>query len=108
LLSIAFQVAHCVEEAVFTELPSGASAVLRPWAVHQVEGTVDFARSHRQVEHPLFPKICTIHDPRISKIVQEPCAEFGVRYAVHDGVFAALASHGRWLRCMGNPAAERS
>jgi linoleoyl-CoA desaturase len=80
--------------------------------VHQVETTVDFARSNRlltwyvggltfQIEHHLFPRVCHVHYPAIAKIVQAACAEFGVRYAAHESFHAALASHWRWLRHMG-------
>ncbi len=43
-LAVVFQLAHCVEQAAFP-LPDGASGRIdRPWAVHEVETTVDFAR----------------------------------------------------------------
>lgn len=116
ILSVVFQLAHCVEEASFPQLPPGTSEVPRAWAVHQVQTTVDFARRNRlltwylgglnfQIEHHLFPKICHVHYPRISGIVQTVCAEFGVRYAVHDGLLGAVSSHWRWLRRMGRPVA---
>jgi linoleoyl-CoA desaturase len=85
--------------------------------VHQVQTTVDFARGNRlltwyvgglnfQIEHHLFPRICHVHHPRIAEIVQATCAEFGVRYTAHESFFAALASHWRWLRRMGQPLAN--
>ena len=113
VLSVVFQVAHCVEEADFPAAPPGAVGLSRPWAVHQVETTVDFAGGNRlltwyfgglnfQIEHHLFPRICHVHYPRIAEIVRAACAEFGVRYAAHETFLAALASHWRWLRRMGN------
>jgi linoleoyl-CoA desaturase len=110
-LAVVFMLAHCVEEAEFPELPA-TDRLSRPWAVHQVQTTVDFARGNRlltwyvgglnfQIEHHLFPHICHVHYPRIAPIVQAACAEFGVRYAAHDSFRSALASHWRWLRRMG-------
>jgi len=84
------------------------------WAVHQVQTTVDFARRSRvlcwflgglnfQVEHHLFTKICHVHYPALSKVVEETCREFGVRYAEHKSLWSAVASHFRWLVLMGRP-----
>ncbi len=115
VLSIVFQLAHCVEEAEFP-LPDAETLRLeRPWAVHQVETTVDFLRTSRvahwllgglnfQIEHHLFPRISHVHYPALAKLVEATSREFGVRYHVHRSLWAALASHFRWLRGMGAPA----
>lgn len=112
VLSVVFQLAHCLEEAEFP-LPVGSPArIENEWAVHQVETTVDFARRSRfmtwftgglnyQVEHHLFPQICHIHYPAISKLVEETCREYGVTYRVHDSTIEAIVSHYRWLRRLG-------
>ena len=100
-LSVAFQLAHCVEEADFPQPRSGTDQLSSAWAVHHFQTTVDFARRSRlltwylgglnfQIEHHLFPKICHVHYPRISGIVQAVCAEFGVRYAAHDRLLPAV------------------
>lgn len=117
VLSIVFQLAHCVEGAAF---PMPVSSVVGPahmptsWAVHEVQTTVDFARENRllgwfvgglnfQIEHHLFPKICHVRYPEISPIVEEVCREFGVRYTAHRSFVAAIASHYRWVTAMGRP-----
>jgi linoleoyl-CoA desaturase len=113
MLSIVFQLAHVVEEAEFP-LPNDAHKIETHWAVHQVLTTVDFARRNPvlcwflgglnfQIEHHLFPRICHIHYPRISKLVEETCREFGIQYHAHKTFFAGVASHFRWLRQMGRP-----
>lgn len=112
VLSVVFQVAHCVEEADFPEPAPGTDRLPDAWAVHQVQTTVDFGRGNRlltwyvgglnyQIEHHLFPRICHVHYPRIGKIVQTVCAEFGVRYTTHVSFLDAVSSHWRWLRRMG-------
>ena len=84
----------------------------KPWAVHQVETTVDYARRswvfawllgglNFQIEHHLFPRICHVNYPAISGLVEETCREYGVRYAEHESILAGLLSHFRWLRQMG-------
>ncbi len=104
ILSVIFQLAHCVEAADFPEPSPGSDRLPDAWAVHQVQTTVDFARGARllgwyvgglnfQIEHHLFPRICHVHYPRIAPIVQAVCAEHGVRYTAHASLLAAMSSH---------------
>ncbi len=113
VLSVVFQLAHCVEEANFP-LPDVNGRMETDWAIHQVQTTVDFARTNSviswlvgglnfQIEHHLFRKICHIHYPALSKVVEKACADFGVRYSANRSLFVAVASHFRWLRRMGQP-----
>jgi linoleoyl-CoA desaturase len=44
VLSVVFQMAHCVEEADFPVPQDESGRMDNAWAVHQVETTVDFAR----------------------------------------------------------------
>jgi linoleoyl-CoA desaturase len=113
-LGVVFQLAHCVEEAAFPMPRPETGRIDNSWAVHQVETTLNFARQSRvvtwlagglnfQIEHHLFPHICHVNYPAISKIVEDTCREFGVRYATHKSFWAGLASHYRWLRRLGMP-----
>ncbi len=112
LLSVVFQVAHCVEAATFPLPHAGSGRIGRAWAIHQVETTTNFARQSRvvtwlvgglnfQIEHHLLPRVSHVHYPALSGIVERTCREFGVRYAAFPSFRAALASHLRWLRRMG-------
>lgn len=117
VLSVVFQLAHCVSEADFpvpVPAANGGQRIQTEWAVHQVQTTVDFARGNCvlcwflgglnfQVEHHLFHKICHVHYPALAKVVEEACHEFGVRYTAQKSLFAAVASHFRWLVLMGRP-----
>ncbi len=116
-LSVVFQLAHCVEDADFPLPNSVTGRIENAWAVHQVETTVDFASQNRlvawftgglnfQIEHHLFPRICHVNYPVISKLVEETCREFGIKYVAHETFFAGVASHFRWLRRMGMSDAE--
>ncbi|MBL8794333.1 MAG: acyl-CoA desaturase [Planctomycetia bacterium] len=112
MLSVVFQLAHCVEEASFP-LPAEATGRMESaWAAHQVETTVDFGRDNRllswyvgglnfQIEHHLFPHVCHIHYPALSQLVEETCREYGLRYTAHRSLLAGLVSHFRQLRRMG-------
>lgn len=112
VLSVVFQLAHSVGEAEFPMPRPDTGTIENTWAIHQVETTVDFARSSRvaawclgglnfQIEHHLFPRICHIHYPAVSKVVEATCREYGVRFAEHGTFRAGLASHLRWLKRMG-------
>jgi linoleoyl-CoA desaturase len=114
LLSVVFQVAHCVEEAEFPAPRTSTGRLDHAWAVHQAETSVDFSRRSRvtswllgglnfQIEHHLFPRISHVHYPAISRLVEQTCREFGIKYTVHRSFWAGIGSHFRWLRRMGMP-----
>ena len=114
MLSVVFQLAHCVQEADFPMPREGTGRMENAWAVHQVETTVDFARRNRfvtwytgslnhQIEHHLFPQICHVNYPAIAELMEETCRDFGVRYSSHPPLRAAVGAHYRWLRQMGRP-----
>ena len=115
VVSVVFQLAHCVEQAEFPLPQKDSATIENAWAIHQAETTVDFARRSRveswllgglnfQIEHHLFPRICHVNYPAISKLVEETCREFGVKYREHVSFRAGLRSHFRWLRRMGLPS----
>lgn len=114
VMSIVFQLAHAVEEAEFPMPHEETGNIENAWAIHQVETTVNFGRRSRvltwlvgglnyQIEHHLFPRICHVNFPALSKVVEQTCRDFGVRYAEHKSVWAGMTSHFRWLRQMGMP-----
>ncbi|HXJ83335.1 MAG TPA: acyl-CoA desaturase [Candidatus Methylomirabilis sp.] len=115
VLSVVFQVAHCVEEAEFPVPRPSTGQIDHAWAVHQTETTVDFARHSRlvtwfvgglnfQTEHHLFPRISHVNYRTISTLVEETCRDFGIRYREFASFQAGIASHFRWLRRMGMPS----
>jgi len=114
VLSIVFQLAHCVDEASFPLPREGSGRIENSWAIHQTETTVDFARRSRvvawlfgglnfQIEHHLFPRISHVNYPAISRLVEGTCRDFGVNYMEFKSIRAGVASHFRWLRRMGLP-----
>ena len=116
LLALVFQMAHVVEEAAFPVADESGLQIDTPWAIHQLETTVDFARGNRvlgwligglnfQVEHHLFPRISHVHYPLVARVVEAACREYGVTYREHRTFAAGIASHYRWLRRLGRPAA---
>ena len=111
-MAVVFQLPHCVGQAAFP-IPEGGR-MINPWAAHQASVTLDFARGNSIVswplgglnyhlEHHLFPTICHIHYPALTKIVEQTCRDHGIRYAEHTSFWTGLAAHYRWLRQMGLP-----
>lgn len=113
-LSMIFQLPHCVEKAAFPMPEPDTDRIEAPWAVHQVQTTVNYANCNRllswyvgglnfQIEHHLFPRICHVHYSALALIVEQTCHEFGVNYQANETFRSALASHYRWLRRLGRP-----
>jgi linoleoyl-CoA desaturase len=111
ILAIVFQLAHSVEEAEFP-VPNDVNIIENEWAMHQMATTVNFAQDNKliswyvgglnfQVEHHLFPNICHIHYPEISKIVEETAREFGVPYLTTPTLTQAFRSHLEMLKKLG-------
>jgi len=113
ILGIIFQLAHVVEETDHP-LPDEDNMIDENWMIHEMVTTNNFARKNKalcwyvgglnfQIEHHLFPKICSIHYPAISHIVEKTAIEFNIPYNQHDTFFEAVASHYRTLKKFGNP-----
>jgi fatty acid desaturase len=117
ILGVVFQLAHCVEDAQFSEAPATRPR-LGDWAGHQVATTVDFAPRNRllswylgglnyQIEHHLFPRVAHVHYRALAPIVREVAARFGIRHFCHPTMGAALRSHFRHLRQLGRSEMDR-
>lgn len=117
VLSVVFQLAHCVEDADFPMPAEGTTSIENAWAVHQVQTTVDFCRHNRvvtwllgglnfQIEHHLFPRVCHSNYPAISSLVKATCRDYGIRYKEHRSFWSGMLSHYRWMRKMGEPALQ--
>jgi len=55
-----------------------------------------------QIEHHLFPGVCHIHYPAISKIVQEVCNEYNLHYNAYPTFTDIYKDHIRTLHKLGN------
>ncbi len=111
-LSVVFQLAHVVEETEFEFSGADDKIIENEWAIHQIKTTANFAQDSKaiswfvgglnfQVEHHLFPRISHVHYPEISKIVQAKCREFNIQYHSMPTMGAAIASHYRFMKLLG-------
>lgn len=121
LITIVFQLAHCVDETLFVT-PEDADEngkMSSYWMVGQVLATQDFCPDNQyvrwyvgglnyQIEHHLFQHLPHTLYPAIAPIVQEMCYRHGVKYTVQTSLRATLGSHFRHLRNMAQPPAHES
>ncbi|MEL6732295.1 MAG: acyl-CoA desaturase [Bacteroidota bacterium] len=110
-LSLIFQLAHVMPTSEYIEQED--LHIDENWFVHQLQTTSNFGMDDKvlswfagglnyQVEHHLFPHICHMHYPAISKIVQQTTQEFGIPYYAEKSVWSAIGSHFRMLKMLGN------
>ena len=113
LVVIVFQVEHLTEETEHVS-PDNNGKVNCTWAMTQLKGTSNFKARTRlfewyvggtnyQVEHHLFPNICAIHYPALSKIVEQTAKEYGLKYHCQPSIGFAIISHYHFLKQMGKP-----
>ncbi len=119
ILGVVFQLAHVVEGPAYP-VPDSEGRMEEAWLVHEMATTANFARNNRlltwyvgglnhQIEHHLFPRICSAHYPAISPIVEATARQHGMPYYQHPTLLAAIRSHYRMLKRLGRDAwvAER-
>lgn len=113
ILGVVFQLAHVVE-GVDYPLPDDVGTMEHTWVVHEMITTANFARKNKavcwyvgglnfQIEHHLFPKVCSIHYPAISEIVKRVAEKHGVPYHENRTFVAAVRSHWRMLGKFSDP-----
>ncbi len=118
ILGIIFQLAHVVEGTEHPE-PDAESKIEEHWLIHQMRTTANFARDNKvlswyigglnfQIEHHLFPRVCSVHYPAIAPIVEETAEEFGVPYNDHDTFWDAVRSHYRTLKAFGQDNTKKA
>ena len=110
-LSIIFQTAHVVQGCVAVQ--NDEEHIKENWYVHQLMTTSNYAIENKwityffgalnyQVEHHLFPNISHVHYPKISKIVSETAAEYGIPYKCNSTFGSAIKNHYQHLKELGN------
>ncbi len=117
VLTVIFQLAHSVEDASHP-VPNAQGDIENNWAIHQLNTTVNFSRNNAfiswylgglnfQVEHHLFPTLCHVHYPEISKIVKTTANEYNIPYLENETFLNALYSHVLTLKRFGRLQAMR-
>lgn len=111
ILGVVFQLAHVVE-GTDHPAPDPAGRMEHTWLAHEMMTTANFAPTNRlltwyvgglnhQIEHHLFPKMCSVHYPEIRPIVQAAARKYGIPYNEAPTLWSAITSHYRTLRKFG-------
>lgn len=107
-VTLALVSAHIGEDSVYPE-PNKNGEMPSSWVRHQIVTTCDFATDNslithlfggfnHHVVHHLFPNICHIHYPVLTKILAETCREFKMPYQANDTLIQAIWSHLKFLK----------
>jgi linoleoyl-CoA desaturase len=118
ILGVIFQLAHVVEGPEFP-MPNEKGEIESAWLLHEMATTANFARENKllswyigglnyQIEHHLFPQVCSIHYPAISEVVRDVAARHQVPYHYHPTLRSAMGSHIRMLKQLGRPVPARN
>lgn len=113
ILTIILAMGHMVEDTDMP-MPNEHETIENNWAIHQVQTSCDFGTGSRllnwfagglnfQVEHHLFPRVCHVHYPAISKILIATLEEFDLPYNHHETLWKAMGSHKKHLKQLGDP-----
>lgn len=116
MLAMVFQLGHIVEGPAITHLQEEVNE-LPSWHRIQLDGTSNFAPGsflanwicgglNHQIEHHLFPQVCHVHYPALSKIVKETAAEHGLTYHEQPTFRAAISSHYKLIKQFGQGASS--
>ena len=118
IMGVTFQLAHVVEETEHPE-PDENNRIEEHWVIHEMRTTANFARDSKvlnwymgglnfQIEHHLFPQVCSVHYPAISPIVERTAKEYGIPYHLNETFPRAIKSHFNTLKKHGDPNFEYS
>lgn len=110
-LSLVFQLGHMVEDMP-KDWPDENGVLTQSYTEHQCSTAVNFASAswfgswmtgglNTQIEHHLFPNICSIHYRKIAPIVKQTAKEYGVHYREYSCWTKTVASHYRLLKGLG-------
>ncbi|HTF20876.1 MAG TPA: acyl-CoA desaturase [Chryseolinea sp.] len=110
-LLFTFLISHYVERVRFTDLAHDGRLECS-WARHQVNVSVDFHAEelwaswlfggfNTHVAHHLFPKVCHVHYPHITRMIRLKLSEHKIPYQSLN-YFQGMASHLKLLKALGN------
>jgi linoleoyl-CoA desaturase len=107
---------HFAEETEFPEVDSDGY-LATGWATHALVTSLDWAPESKianffvgganaHAAHHLFPGVCHVHYPALTRIIRQAASEHGIKYNC-TGFFGLLRSHFRFLKKMSAGEATR-
>ncbi|MBK8556519.1 MAG: acyl-CoA desaturase [Lewinellaceae bacterium] len=111
-----FQVTHVYDGTAYP-LPDKDGNIDNNYALHVLDTTADFSRHNRlgswlmgginiHVIHHIFPTVCHVHYPALTKILKQVADEFGIVYQENPNFWVALKKHYQILKHLSKPDAE--
>ena len=111
-LGAIFQTTHLSKRTQFPE-PNGEGRINNSFDQHILDTTADFCLNNwlvtwisgglnLHVAHHLFPDISQTHLIAITKILKETATEYKVNYHAYPTIGAAIRSHLKTLKKLGN------
>jgi len=110
-IALIFQPNHFIEESAYPEADE-AGHISNNYIRHIFDTTADYARRNPfaqwilgglnlHVVHHMFPGICHVHYPALTRIVMTTADEFGLTYREYRTVAGAFLAHLRWMKMLG-------
>jgi linoleoyl-CoA desaturase len=110
-LACVFLPAHIMPDNEYP-IPTNDGSLKNDWLVHQIVTSCNFATGSKmfswfvgglnyQIEHHLFPNICHVHYPAISKILKSTVEEYNLPYRHYTSFLDAIKAHKIMLRKLG-------
>jgi len=121
VLAVTFQLAHCVEGMLFADETTPHRG--KDFVAHQLATTTNVASPlpvighafrwlvgglDHQIEHHVGSRLPHTALAAVGGRFRQGCIDLGVDYHEHAGLWAALCSHGRWLKRMGQSPSAAS
>jgi linoleoyl-CoA desaturase len=115
-IALIFQPNHFNEDSTFPEADEEGH-ISNNYITHIFDTTMDYARGNPfttwilgglnlHVIHHMFPGICHVHYPALTKIIISTAEEHGLSYREKRTVTGAFLAHLRWLKSLGNPEGD--
>lgn len=110
-IALIFQPNHFNEDSTFPEADEEGH-ITNNYIRHIFDTTSDYARGNPfanwilgclnlHVIHHMFPLICHVHYPALTRLVKETAEEYGLNYRENRTIAGAFLAHLRWLRILG-------
>jgi linoleoyl-CoA desaturase len=110
-LALTFQPNHFTDDSSFPE-PNEDGQIHNNYIEHIFHTTKDYSRRNPlanwalgglnlHVVHHMFPGICHVHYPALTRIIKSTAEEFGLTYRENRSLMGAFRSHLRWMKILG-------
>ena len=110
-LALTFQPNHFTEASGFPE-PDREGGIAGDYIEHVFGNTADYCRGNPlakfalgglnlHVVHHMFPGVCHVHYPALTRILKTTAEEHGLPYREHKTLTSAFLAHLSWLKALG-------